>query len=577
VLAAATTAEGSEPAPPERILGSDGGSAYRKFLAWTVGQGFDMAVLEIAAPRRVDELIRWTEAQAPGARVVHLGQLGERPLHTLLEEACPSPRENAVLLLRGAEQARDRLRLFARLNVQRDELARAFAVPWVVLIHPAAALEMLEHAPDISDFAGLWLREEVVDEVLMPSPTLPAQAHQGRETTVLGSLSTGADHALFVEAESAMTAGRYDEARDRLAQFDLHHPHALVDDLVRIQLQGRLAYLEGRPVEALAALERALSLLESANRPRHEERLRIEIADVQRALGDFRGARASLERALALVGEGAETDATAGALHALGSVLREQGDLAGARQALERALAIDAKVPGTEGHAAVASTLHELGIVLLAQGDLASARQALERALAIEAKVLGTEEHPNVAASLHVLGMVLEAQGDLAGAQRAVERSLAIDAKVLDTEHPNVAASLHELGIVLLAQGDLAGARRALERSLAIKAKSLGTEEHPDVATGLAVLAAVAVGEGRIDEAVALYRRALAIRDKCFGTRDHYMSADTEISFAAVLFQLGQIGEARELLQHGVHVLQAQAPNHPYLQQLRAALAQTPE
>jgi tetratricopeptide (TPR) repeat protein len=184
--------------------------------------------------------------------------------------------------------------------------------------------------------------------------------------------------------------------------------------------------------------------------------------------------------------------------------------------------------------------------------------------------VLGTEEHPDVAASLHALGRVLQAQGDLGGARLALERSLAIKAKVLGTEeHPAVAASLHALGGVLQAQGDPGGARLALERSQRILARALGTEEHPDVATILDNLAGVADAEGHLDMAVRDYARCLAIREKCFGTRDHYMSAETEVSLAFTLFRLKRQDEAIPLLQHAIGVLSAQAPNHPYLAQLR--------
>ena len=227
---------------------------------------------------------------------------------------------------------------------------------------------------------------------------------------------------------------------------------------------------------------------------------------------------------------------------------------------------------GTEEHPDVAAALHNLGRVLHARGDLDGARNAFERALTISAKVLGTEEHPDVAAALQSFGVVLMAQGDLLGARNALQRALTIWAKVLGTEeHPEVAASIHEIGRVLQAQGDLLGARNALERALAIWAKVLGTEEHPNVAISIAALAVVLAGQGDHQAAVTANRRALAIRDKCFGTRDHYMSAETDVSFAMLLLQLGHVDEAREMFGHAIRVLAEQVPNHPILQQLRAA------
>ena len=99
----------------------------------------------------------------------------------------------------------------------------------------------------------------------------------------------------------------------------------------------------------------------------------------------------------------------------------------------------------------------------------------------------------------------------------------------------------------------------------------LGTEEHPNVAISIAALAVVLAGQGDHQAAVTANRRALAIRDKCFGTRDHYMSAETDVSFAMLLLQLGHVDEAREMFGHAIRVLAEQVPNHPILQQLRAA------
>src|SRR5258708_3869181 len=45
--------------PPERLVTEDGARAYRRFLEWSVGAGFKLAVVEVADPRRRAALVAW--------------------------------------------------------------------------------------------------------------------------------------------------------------------------------------------------------------------------------------------------------------------------------------------------------------------------------------------------------------------------------------------------------------------------------------------------------------------------------------------------------------------------------------
>jgi tetratricopeptide (TPR) repeat protein len=66
-------------------------------------------------------------------------------------------------VLTGLEEAPERLWRCAHLNVQRNQLAKRFPVPWVMLVHPSAAFDLAMHAPDFIDFAGLRMREETTE------------------------------------------------------------------------------------------------------------------------------------------------------------------------------------------------------------------------------------------------------------------------------------------------------------------------------------------------------------------------------------------------------------------------------
>ncbi len=147
------------PAPPEQLLRESSARAYRRFLEWSVGAGFKLAVVEVADRRHRDALVAWTVATVPGTRLLRLDRASQEPLRLPLDQVAAPPGQMSLLVLTHFEDAPKRRLVSAQLNVQRDELARDFAVPWVLLIHPGAALDLQQDAPDFSDFAGLWLGE----------------------------------------------------------------------------------------------------------------------------------------------------------------------------------------------------------------------------------------------------------------------------------------------------------------------------------------------------------------------------------------------------------------------------------
>ncbi len=327
-MSAAATPVSSPPDPsaPERILGDDGGRAYRRFLAWTVGDGFAMAVIEVRSAAQRRELLAWTAQEMPGTHVVALDQASGKPLWPLLEQACPSPGGTDILVLTRLEDAVDRIKLCARINIQRDELVRAFPVPWVVLVHPAAALEMQQHAPDFSDFAGLWLNEErehglehleAVEQLGLAStfaaPTLQLSAEEG---------SSG----LLERAYNAIVLSKYDEAADLIAQYDMRHPEARTREPLRMQLAALLLWLRGQPAEALSRLEEARRLCDpAANRKEHATILG-DIARIRAQKGEVDAALALHNEALLVYEELGDPDGVAITRWSMGRIALRQGD-----------------------------------------------------------------------------------------------------------------------------------------------------------------------------------------------------------------------------------------------------------
>ncbi|MDI1447224.1 hypothetical protein [Polyangium sp. 6x1] len=224
--------------------------------------------------------------EAPGTRVVEMDRASGKPLRPVLDEACGPPGEPSVLVMTRLEEAAERHLLFARLNVQRDELARAYALPWVIMIHPAAALELTMRAPDLVHFAGLWLREQV--EATGPmARELSISVHGGSQAHSLPALGADDGSELLKKAKRAFMLGRLDEAADLLAQVDLRDPEGRFTDGVRFVLRGRLAWLRGEPEQALAQLDAARKVFEERGDERSRAVVMGQLADILQARGEL--------------------------------------------------------------------------------------------------------------------------------------------------------------------------------------------------------------------------------------------------------------------------------------------------
>ena len=318
-----------DPSAPERILGEDGGRAYRRFLAWTVGDGFAMAVIEVRSPAQRRELLAWTAAEMPGTRVAPLDQASGKPLRPLLERACPAPGGADVLVITRLEDAPDRIKLFARINIQRDELTRAFPVPWVVLIHPAAALEMQQHAPDFSDFAGLWLNEERDEAVAV---SLEAFEQLGLESMSLAAptvhISAGdGSPRLLRNAYNAFYLSKYDEVIDLLAQYDMRYPDARTYDPQRIRLDSLLLKRRGQPLEALARLEEARRLCDPVGNKLVHAAILGDIARLRTDKGEVDAALALHNEVLQVYEEMGDRRARAAALGDIAHLRAQKGEV----------------------------------------------------------------------------------------------------------------------------------------------------------------------------------------------------------------------------------------------------------
>lgn len=234
---------------PESLLLTEDGEAYRRFVEWSVGDGFDLAIIKMTAPVDRNALIAWTKEQVPNACEIDLKTVGPNGarLWDLLLSARDQQRAT-MLMLHGLEESPSRLTILAQLNVERDELVKALALPWVLFVHPATYPALENKAPDFVDFAGLWLNE------------VPRRDDAGlvRASASLHGEDLAGESDLLHAVAAAIRRARIDQARDLLARYEFQYRAQPNDEPDAILARCLRAFVENHPEEALVLLREKL-------------------------------------------------------------------------------------------------------------------------------------------------------------------------------------------------------------------------------------------------------------------------------------------------------------------------------
>ncbi|WP_437728560.1 tetratricopeptide repeat protein [Sorangium sp. So ce861] len=337
----------AEPGRFEQVLGPERGVAYRRFVEWSVGAGFMLAV-----------------------------------------------------------------------DVHRDELARRFALPWVLVVHPAAALALQRYAPDFCDFAGLWLPEEPGEEAEpLLEQAIRSPATSG-STVRLSPDVTMTPNDLLSLAHEAAVLGHLDQAADLLAQYDMKHPDARAHDVRRMHMDGLLLRIRGHLAEALARLQAALDLGEAnGDRPMIAALLE-EIAHVRMAQGDLTAANHLVRRALELFEQVGDQRNRAASMYQLSTIELLLGKQT---EALQLARESQKLSEGLGDQVGRSRSLHHLSVIERRMGNHAKARELLRESLMISDE-LG--DWNGRFASLLQLATLASHEGDYAEARERLREAL---------------------------------------------------------------------------------------------------------------------------------------------------------
>ncbi len=308
----------------------------------------------------------------------------------------------------------------------------------------------------------------------------------------------GALAVAFNQALGLFNAGRMAECESVLGRLLAEHPGAVE----ALELLGAARGAQGRPREALEALDRARALRPSSITIRHNR------AQALFALGRLDDARTELDK---LVRMHADYQPS---WNLLGSVLAGLGDVPGAERAYRRAMAMAPEQPQAP---------YNLGLLFQQAGRLEEAIAAYRGALRI---------HPAFAPAHNNLANALKATGRADEAVAHYREALRHD--------PGLVDAMGNLGTALREAGRYAEAIPLLERAEVLRPGS------PEVLNSLGI---AYYERHRHEDAAACYRRALALRPAMHEARNNLGNA---------LAALGQLDEAAECFR----AVLAQSPDN---------------
>lgn len=548
------------PEPRALPLSESDSRALARFLDQSLGHGFRLAIVEAASPADREAILAdLAERVGPGLIRVDVDALpgADANLWQALQERFAGEDAPRCLALWGIE-SRAQPDWPRQLNVQRDLFVRDIAVPWLLFIHPATRVPLLQEAPDFCDFAILWLRDErPVRQVSILAGAVPMRGSLPVSSgTLLRSLSIPSP--MLKQAMAALDVAHFDEARDHLSRFDLQPETAFGDRILRQLLGARVEREQGQFARAEAILRDTRNTLARLD-PGFEQQMLTQQADTELGLVMYSSGR--LDEAEALLRQSLAHEAGspghanpnyAVALHTLALMRSSQDRLAESEALLRECLAHAEKTLPREHPVSLASTM-ALATVLHRQGKTAEA-EALLRASMARAEEAQGRDRPLYNAAQHALASIFMDRGRYAEAEALLRESLARARKIQGAEHPDYGSLLHTLAQVHQFKGELDEAAALLRESLTIKEKTLGAA-HPWCADALTALARVLMFQGKYAEAEALFRKSLELTEKTLGAAHPALTVG--LAFLALLLtQQEKHEQATALLQRAFGILE---------------------
>ena len=308
--------------------------------------------------------------------------------------------------------------------------------------------------------------------------------------------------------------------------------------LAEIEIGRGTAYRgAGWPVEAEAAVRRALALLEGVAASAtlsHALSLRGQLAH-ERDEDDL--AEQSYLRSLEIREQGGDQQGAAGCWYSLGMLAYDQGALAEAERCFERSLAIRERIGDAWGSA---FGWQKLGQIAQACANYARAEECYRLSLRIGERI---GNQPGIADASFNLGQVALARAEYAEAERCFQRSLTIQERIGD--EAGVAASIGDIAEVARDRGELSLAESLARQSIAVHDR---LHDRLGIATSLLNLGLIAAERGNQAEALRNSRQARRLAHRIAAHRTECRAA---LAQAVSAIQMGQHRLAAALLRRG--------------------------
>ncbi len=377
---------------------------------------------------------------------------------------------------------------------------------------------------------------------------LVAGSHDARARATLAAL-------LRIRGRMWMAQGRPGDAREAFEQaFKAAEDGYKSSDPRLADYRANLAMAlgaQGRYAEAMLQIKKAGDMTRSALGASHPETVhRLEqMASVQMARGDWKGAAQSLARAGKALKRLPDSHPYRVPLLRLQAALAAlRGDDEGAARHLAAAMQLAARVMGDHYPGAAGDLMHAAA--------LAATRNAPAEALRLETEamdmmdaVFGAESSdPRVAGLLLTGAAVRSSARDPAEAEHRLTRLLQMPEEQLSAAHPYRIRALVEIGTIRRARGDLAGAQTAYEDALA-RIKTSGIEDSFMEAPVQIALGDLHTAKAAFADAEAAYQRAIEIYEKDKVTRTHPDVAAAKLGLARLQLAAGRYREAEKPLK----------------------------
>ncbi len=316
--------------------------------------------------------------------------------------------------------------------------------------------------------------------------------------------------------------------------------------------------------EALTLGQRGLAMSEQISGPQSLATARslMILGRTNQTAQNYPEAEALDRRAVAIMEKSPDVDPKdySSAMNNLGVVRYWRGDFAQAETYDLRAIAILEKAFGPDP-APAATTWSNLSQVYLLMGNMEKAAPAAQRGFDIQEKALGPD-HPGMASPVASLGSFYAYIGDYPSAERLFARSVELYRKENKGDNQPLALSLSGLGQVRMARENYQGALAPTQEAVAMMERVLGPEKA-DVAKKLADLGEITADLGDDAGAEALYRRALGVWTKDPDTT-YQDSAYTMGKLAELRAKAGSLDEAETLSRQALAILEKEfGPANP--------------